>query len=125
MKTFLKKAVLGATLAASAVTAAAPASAQYYRHYRHDDTGAAIAGGVVGLALGAAIASGADRDRDYWYSERGYRPDYDSYYYRGHGYYPTNGYYASRYDDYDYRRCWTENRWDPYYGSRVRIRVCN
>ena len=43
----------------------------YYRgYYRDDDTGAILAAGIIGLALGAAIAS--DRDRD------GYRyRDYD------------------------------------------------
>jgi hypothetical protein len=127
MNKFLTKAVLGTTLAATALTAAAPADAQRYRRYHRggDSTGAAIAGGIVGLALGAAIASSSnDRyARDSYYRERGYRADYDDYYYRQRGYYPTDGYYAYRYRD--YRQCWVERRYDPYYGRSVRVRVCN
>ena len=127
MNRFLTKAVLGTTLAATALTAAAPADAQRYRRWHHrggDGTGAAIAGGIVGLALGAAIASSNnDRyDRDRYYSSRGYRADYDDYYYRERGYYPTDGYYAYRYRDYN--SCRVERRYDPYYGRSVRVRVC-
>lgn len=127
MNKFLTKAVLGTTLAATALTAAAPADAQRYRrwHRGHDDTGAVLAGGIVGLALGAAIASSSnDRyNRDYYYRSRGYRADYDDYYYRERGYYPPDGYYAYRYRD--YRRCWVERRYDPYWDRSVRVRVCN
>lgn len=126
MNKFLTKAVLGTTLAATALTAAAPADAQRYRRWHRDnDAGVAIAGGIVGLALGAAIASSAnDRyDRDYYYRSRGYRADYDDYYYRERGYYPPDGYYAYRYRD--YRHCWVERRYDPYWDRSVRVRVCN
>jgi hypothetical protein len=126
MNKLLTKAVLGTTLAATALTAAAPADAQRYRRWHRggDSTGAAIAGGVVGLALGAAIASSSnDRyDRDRYYRNRGYRADYDDYYYRQRGYYPTDGYYAYRYRD--YRSCRIERRYDPYYDRSVRVRVC-
>ncbi len=126
MTTLLKKAGLGVALAATALTAAAPAEAQRYRHYRdRDNTGTAIIAGVAGLAIGAALASGANdrRYRDRWYRDRGYGYGYDDRYYRQRGYYPNDGYYAHRYRD--YRRCWTERRWDPYYGQRVRVRVCD
>lgn len=79
-----------------------------YRYYGHDDGAALVVGGLIGVALGAAIASsnrnhGYDYDRydpyrgynGYYgrgYSDR-YR-GYDDYYDRYHGY---NGYY-----DYDY-----------------------
>jgi len=116
---FLTKAVMGATLAATALTVAAPADAQRYRggyrygggwHHRGDSTGAAVAGGIVGLALGAAIAS-SDRPR---YYDRGYA--YDRPYSRDRGYY---------YDDYyDGPRCHWERRYDPYYGYPSRVRVC-
>lgn len=45
----------------------------YYRDYYRDDDGAVIAAGLIGLAIGAAIAS--DRDRGYRYRDR----DYDYY----------------------------------------------
>ncbi|MGN6818259.1 MAG: hypothetical protein ACTHJR_06265 [Sphingomonas sp.] len=126
MNKFLTKAVLGTTLAATTLAVAAPADAQRYRRWHHDDdTGAAIAGGIVGLALGAAIASSSDNDRYYrdrWYRDHGYRYNYDDYYYRQRGYYPTDGYYAYRYRD--YRSCRIERRYDPYYGRSVRVRVC-
>ena len=72
MITFAKKAVLALALGASALASATPAMADpYYGGYRHhrggDSTGAAIAGGIIGLALGAIIASAAtsNRNRDY------------------------------------------------------------
>ena len=57
MNSILKKAGLGVAMAATALTVAAPAEAQYYRHRdRGDATGAAIVGGIIGLGIGAAIA---------------------------------------------------------------------
>lgn len=130
MNGLIKKAGLGFALAATAVTAAAPAEAQRYggyggyRHYGHrggDTTGAAILGGIVGLGVGAAIAS-SNRDR---YYDRG---RYDRGYYGGgyrQGYYgdPRGGYYDDRYNYGP--RCWIERRFDPYYGTPVRVRVCD
>lgn len=96
---------LAAAVALAGIAIAAPAQARdgYYRHDRGgDDAAIAIGAGVVGLALGAALASGS-RDRDYYY-EDGYYPrqtyyqsypqyygGYDSYYY---GSYPQT-YYRS------------------------------
>jgi len=80
------------------------------RRYRHrdddDDDGAAIAAGIVGLALGAALASGSNSGRSY---DRGY-------------YAPPPRYYApSR--SYSYTRtCRTTRYWDPYYGHVERTR---
>ena len=117
MNGLMKKAGLGIALAATALTATAPADAQRYRGgyggyrgYHHGDTtGAALLGGIVGLGVGAAIASSGNRG---YYNGGGY---YDR------GYYPRGGYYS-----YDYRpRCWVERRYDPYYGRGVRVRVCN
>jgi hypothetical protein len=46
---------------------------RYYGRRRHrDSTGAAIAGGIIGFALGAAIA-GSQSDRRYYASRRGDR----------------------------------------------------
>ena len=114
MNSFLKKAGLGAALAATALTAAVPAEAQRWHggrggwHGRGGNAaGAAVLGGILGLGVGAAIAS----------NNRGY---YGGGYYDG--YRGPRGYY---YDGY-YRgpRCRTTFRWDPYYGERVPVRVC-
>lgn len=119
MTGFWKKVGVATALAATALTAAAPADAQRYgyrgyRGYHHhgNSTGAAILGGLVGLGVGAAIAS-SDRPR---YYDRGYYapPPPPAYYYdRGYGY---DGYY---------QRCYDQWRYDPYYGGRVRVRVCD
>jgi hypothetical protein len=118
MKTIVKKAALGLALGATAIgMTAAPAQAQrYYRHYHHhgDTTGAALLGGIVGLGVGAAIAS-SNHDR---YYDRGY---YNNGYYNN-GYYAQPGYYTYHRA---YRpRCWTQYRWDPYYGEDVPVQVC-
>ncbi len=126
--------VLVATMAAvtfgGAVAAAAlPAQAQsrYYsqRDYRHNrnndnDVGVAIAAGVVGLALGAALAGSSNR------SSRGY-------YSQGYGYNQRYGYnqpygYSQRYapaygQGYGYQVCESRRRvYDPYLGRRVVVR---
>lgn len=130
MKNLLKKAGLAFAMAATTLTAAAPAEAQWRRGYYRDrdNTGTAIVAGVAGLAIGAALASSADRrDRGYYdrryydrgYDDRGYRRGYNRHY-RDRGYYPNRGYRGR-----DYRRCWTERQYDPYYGRPVRVRVCN
>ena len=77
MANLMTKAVLGATLAATALTAAAPADAQRWRRNRGggDVAAGAVLGGIVGLGIGAAIAS-SNRDRFYdrGYYDRGYYP---------------------------------------------------
>jgi hypothetical protein len=115
MNGVLKKAGLGIALAATALTAAAPADAQrwgrgYRGHRGGDVAGAAVLGGILGLGVGAAIASN-NRGR---YYDRGY---YNDGYYRGP---PVRSYYRQDY----YPRCWTEWRGDPYYGGGVPVRVC-
>jgi hypothetical protein len=126
MRTLLTKAGLGMTLAATALTAAAPADAQWRRGYHRDrgsNAGTAVVAGIAGIAIGAALASnGRDRYRDRYYADRGYPRGYDDRYYRQRGYYPNDGYYADRYRD--YQRCWVERRYDPYYDQTVRVRVC-
>ncbi len=134
MNSFLKKAGIAVTLGATVLVSAAPAEAQRYRRYDRDrnDAGIAIAAGIAGLAVGAAIASSNDRryrgryyDRGYrgyrgYYRDRGY--DYDRRYYRNRGYYPRDGYYAYR--DRGYNRCATRRVWDPYLDRPVRVRYC-
>ncbi len=138
MVTFAKKATLALALAASALASAAPAMADpYYGGYRHhegggDTAGAAIAGGIIGLALGAIIASSGNHHRDYnerrydgayrgqpsWngqvYNNDGYNNGYNNQYdqrYRG-GYqqgYSRDG-YPQRNDGYYERRGYRENQ---------------
>ncbi len=80
----LKKATFAAALAASALAAATPAMARPYYGGHHGDTaGWAIGAGILGLAVGAAIAS----DHHDRYDER---RDYDNRY-EGGGY--VNGGY--------------------------------
>lgn len=86
MKSFLTRTVLGSAVAATALASATPAMADPYRSYHRgngDATGAAIAGGIIGLALGAIIVSSTQhRDRDRYDSERYYRQrgGYNGYY---------------------------------------------
>ena len=117
MRKALTAAIAAITLGGAVCATAAPAEAQHYRggyhgyyggHYRHDN-GAAIAAGVVGLALGAAIASNGHP-------------------YYGHGYYAPSYYgppaYAYGYGPaYGYQTCVTTRWvWDPYIGRRVPVR---
>ena len=119
MNTLLTKAGLGMTLAATALSVAAPADAQRYRRYGHrgggDAAAGAIIGGIVGLGLGAAIASnnrGRYYDRGYYddgyyynapprviYRERRYAPP-PRYYQRPYRGYYADPYYAPRYRGY-------------------------
>lgn len=114
MKNLLTAAMAAITLGGAVCATAAPAEARphgYYGggygggYYRHDNTGAAVAAGVVGLALGAALAS------NHGYYNRGYY---------GGGYYPAYGYaYAPAPA---YRVCEsTRWVWDPYIGRRVPV----
>lgn len=121
MKTILTKAGLSVALAATALTVAAPADAQRYRRYDRgggDVATGAIIGGIVGLGLGAAIASSNRRDRGYYndgyyYDRRAYRRDRRQF--RNRGYYPPQGYYAPR--GY-YNRGYAPGYYAPGYGYR-------
>lgn len=87
MTTF-KKLILGTALAATSLTMAAPASAQDYRRHRGgDDAGAAIVGGVIGLALGAALVSSSHHSHDRYRNNTWY----EGYYYRDGGFYDRQG----------------------------------
>ncbi len=112
----VSKAVLGLTLGATALTVAAPAEAQRYRH-RDRDAGTAIVAGIAGIAIGAAIA-GSSRDRYYD------RYDYDRRYYRDRGYYPRDSYYYQQYERRGWRGCTIRRVYDPYLRRNVRVRYC-
>src|SRR6476469_9324925 len=94
MTSVLKKAVIGLAAASTLAVTATPADAQYRRYRHHDDDAAwAIGAGIVGLGIGAAIASG-----NHGYYNRGY---YNDPYYGGYGYAP--GYsYGYGYNSYGY-----------------------
>lgn len=104
----LKKVMTGAaialTLGGAALATATPASAQrwggYYGH-RGYGGGAVLGAGLLGLAVGAAVAGGP-----HYYG--GPPPGY----YAGPAYY---GYYGGC------RRHW---RWDGYYGRYVMVERC-
>lgn len=124
MKATITKAVLGLTLGATALTAAAPAEAQRYWRRDRDNTGTAVVAGIAGIAIGAAIA-GSQRDRFYDRRYRGYdRWDYDRRYYRHRGYYPRDGFYYRDFERRGWRGCSIRRVWDPYLGQRVRVRYC-
>ena len=127
----IKKATLATALAATTLAAASPAMAQdYYRHNRGGDTtGAAIAGGVIGLALGAIIGSSVANnnrgDYRYRYADRGWQYR-NGYYWDQQGRrYDRTGNYDRRYYD---RRGYDDRGWgqtdrgyygrDEYYGQR-------
>jgi hypothetical protein len=133
MNNFIVKATSIALGAATLAVTATPAEAQrgrgydrydrhdrydrYDRYNRRDRGGSAIAAGVAGLAIGAALSSRNRYDRGYYG---------DGYYYDGPRY--RDSYYSYdrpyRYRGYDRGGCYTRRVWDPYYGRRVRVRYC-
>ena len=124
MNSLIKKGMLAVTLGASTLVAIAPAEARHRdRYYGHHGsrTGLAIGAGVVGLAIGAAIAS----DRGRYYDRGGYynRGGYGGGYYDRGGY--DRGYYGRSHRGYRGRDCYTRKVYDPYYGRRVRVRYCD
>jgi hypothetical protein len=106
IKKIVTAAAAALTLGGAAVATATPASAQgwhggyggYHGGYRGGrgwGPGAAVGAGILGLAVGAAIA-----DHPHYY---GYGP----------------GYYG-----YGYAPCGSHLRWDPYLGHYVRVGGC-
>ena len=108
-----------AMVAGATAASAQPYRGGYYGHgYHHgNDAGVAIAGGIVGLALGAAIA-GNNNNR----YERGYAyappPPPPPRYYGGYGYARPYAY------GYSGRDCWTTRDYDRYRGEVYERTVC-
>ena len=103
MNRILTAAVAALTIAGSVAAVAGPAQAEPYRYYnRHksnnNDAGIAIAAGIVGLAIGAAVASSNNNNRNSSYDTGYYQQGYNS----GYGY--DNSYYNNGYQQ-------------PYYGG--------
>jgi len=123
MSAVFKGAIAAALLAGSSLAGTAPAQA-------HDRTGTAIIAGIIGLGVGAAIASSDHHSRrDYGYSygyDRapttyyGSAPSYYSYGYSQPSYYGSRydrGYYnRERRDYYRDRRDYDRGGYDSYYG---------
>ncbi len=114
-----KKFTAAALAGAVALTVAAPASAndRYYRHRGGgDDAAIAIGAGVIGLALGAALASGSrnnryDYDDNYYYPRQRYYQSYPQQYYYS---YPQQYYQQDYY--YSYPRGYNNSRrWNKHY----------
>ena len=113
MRTLITGTAAALALAATTVAAVAPAEAQWrggYRghgHYYHGGrTGAAVGAGILGLAVGAALASSSGP--------------------RGYYYAPPPRYYAPPPPPvYGYGYCHTEYRWDGYRGGYVPVRFCD
>jgi len=121
MRKFLTATAAALALGGVTLGAAAPAEARYHggwhggyhgHYYRHGG-GSALAAGIIGLGVGAAIAS----DRGYY--DRGY---YGPAYY-GPAYYapppPPPGYY------YGGPVCRSDWRWDGYARRYVRVQYCD
>ena len=107
----MKKLVTGAmaALTLGGAVVAGPASARgWYGYHRDNDAGVAIGAGLLGLAVGAAIAGSS----------------HPHYYYGGPGPYYGGPYYGPAYygPAYGYGACIGRRTvWDPYWGGyRVR-----
>lgn len=105
--------------ALSLVAAATTASADSRRHHRRDNDGdvaaAAIAAGVIGLAIGAAISDNGRDDRYYdrRYDRRYGGPPPSRY---GYGYAPRPYHGA--------RECWTTREYDRWNRTYYERTVC-
>jgi hypothetical protein len=129
MRKSLAAAMAAITFGGAVAATAAPAEARDYRHrgdyyggrrhHNNNDAGVAIAAGVVGLALGAAIAGSNNNSGGYY--NRGYYNQPPAYGY-GRGHRGYDGGYAYGYAP-RYRICQSRERvYDPYIDRSVVIR---
>ncbi len=123
MRKIFTKAVLGAVLGTTVLAAATPAQAQWRGYRRGPGPGAVVAAGVAGVAIGAAIAS---RPRYFGPGPRFVGPGPwagPGFYGPGPGFYGPGpwagpGFYRP------YPVCFVRQRWDPYWGGFVPVRIC-
>lgn len=101
MRNSYKAIVAAAVLGATSIAAVQPAEAR-------DHTGVAVAAGIIGLGVGAAIASDRSRYNEGYYGS-GYEPAYAPGYY-GQGYY-NPGYYAPSYGVIYESNGWGRRNW--------------
>ncbi len=110
MRKFIAGSLAALTFAGAIATGSAASAQQRYRH--HNDHGDAVAAGIAGLAVGAAIASSNN-------NRYGYR---DGYYYgprtNAYQYYYGPSYYGPR-------QCRTREVWDPYLRGYVEQTRCH
>lgn len=105
-----KKSVIAAGLAATAIVSTTPAMARDY-HRGNDNTAAvAIGAGILGLAVGAIVASNSNDRRDDRYYDAGWQYR-DGYYWNGDGRRYSQGDY-DRYRQNDRRRGYDRNYGD-------------
>ncbi len=115
MKKILTGALAALTVGGVVLGGASTASAREW-HGGGGNAGAAVAAGIAGLAIGAALASS-----NHGYYGSSYAPAYGYY---GRSYAPA--YYGGYADDYGYayrRHCRLETRWNRWDGYE-RVRVC-
>ena len=93
----LKKSAIAATLAATALATTTPAMARDYHRDNNNTAAVAIGAGIIGLAVGAIVASSNDHNDRY---ESRYQVR-DGWYYRDGYYYNRSG---ARYDRADWQR---------------------
>lgn len=115
MRNIIRNLGLAAALGALALGVTSPAQARHRHGDGGDDAAIAIGAGIVGLAIGAAIASDNRRDRyydSYYHVGPRYREGYyyrDGYrhrHYRKHRHYRGDGYYYRGRDVYRDDRRW-------------------
>lgn len=107
MHAVIKGILAAAILTGGSLAGTAPAEAR-------DHTGTAIAAGIIGLGIGAAIASSDHHDRYYGNGNYGYdNYGYDSYGYSAPGYYVAPAYgYGVTYERGYYGRNYYDGRHD-------------
>ena len=121
MKKILTGGLAALTLGGAVLGGASTASARDWDHHYHGGNGgAALAAGIAGLAVGAALASSSDHGYygDRYYSGGYYAPQ------PAYAYAPAPAYYEGPVSYSYYRNCRIEWRWNGRWGRYERVRAC-